>query len=113
MHSNVAKKCACVFSATITQTYKYYRMLYEFHHGQNLKKPGSVHATYLLDGAWYPVVESQMNGAQQDGEDVHMQSSPYMSSSMPQESNEEDALSSRGILLARQENLEGKVVLCS
>lgn len=88
-------------------------MLYEFHRDQNINKPGSVHATYLLDGALHNVVEPQNNGVQQDGEDVHMQSSPYMSSSMPQESNEEDATPSRGILLARQENLEGKVVLCA
>jgi len=82
-------------------------MLYEFHHVENSKKPGSVYATYLLDGVPQILVEPSVNGHQQDGEDVHMQSSPYMSSPMPQEPNEADAVPSRRITLAREEDLEG------
>lgn len=83
-------------------------MLYEFHRVQNSRKLGSVYATYLLDGVPNNVVESSVNGHQEQGEDVHMQSSPYMNSSMPQESNEEDAVPSRKIMLAREEDLEGR-----
>lgn len=49
------------------------RMLYEFHNEQNVKRSGSVHATYMLYGIRK---NAQTNGhSQQDG-DVHMASSP-------------------------------------
>ena len=83
-------------------------MLYEFHHAQNSKRIGSVHATYLLDGVPRVVKESNDTGYQPEGEDIHMQSSPYMSSSMPQEDGEEDKIPSRKIMLAREEDLKGK-----
>ena len=83
-------------------------MLYEFHHAQNSKKTGSVHATYLLDGVPQVVKEPNGTGYQPDSEDVHMQSSPYMSSSMPQEEDEEDRVPSRKITLAREEDVNGK-----
>ncbi len=83
-------------------------MLYEFHRVQNSKKPGSVYATYLLEGMPKNAVEINVKGHPENAEDVHMQSSPYMSSSMPQESNEEDAVTSRRIMLAREEELEGR-----
>ena len=85
------------------------RMLYEFHQAQNSKKPGSVFATYLLDGVPLVLKESSKNGYQVVGEDVHMQSSPYMSSSMPQEGNDEEETPSRRVILAGEDDLQGKL----
>ncbi len=84
-----------------------HRILYEFHRVQNSRKSGSVYATYLLDGV-PKEIEPSVNGHFKDGDDVHMQSSPHMSSSIPQETNEEDAVPSRRIMLAREEDLEGR-----
>ena len=84
------------------------RMLFDFHQTQNSRKPGTVHATYLLDGVSLPSYELTVNGTQSDGEDVHMRSSPYMSSSMPQEGHDEKRIPTRKVMLAREEDLEGK-----
>lgn len=83
-------------------------MLYDFHHGQNARKPGSVHATYIVDGKPRKLQEVGLNEDSRNGEDEHMQSSPFMSSSMPQEGAEEDTLPVRKITLAREEDLEGR-----
>jgi len=84
------------------------RMLYDFHYSQNARKPGSVHATYLLYGTAgakpMPAEESQ-----KDGEDIYMQSSPFMSSSMPQEESIQEAPPLKVVTLAREEDLEGMV----
>ena len=74
---------------------------------QNDKKPGSVHATYLLSGleAVKSPPASQDEETLGNGGDVHMQSSPFLSSSMPQVEDEELS-SSKLILLARQEDLD-------
>lgn len=85
------------------------RMLFEFHETQNSKKAGSVHAMYLLGGIPRALVES--NGHRQDGEDVNMQSSPYMSSSMPQEKDEDEVIPQSRIILAREGDLEGEKAL--
>ncbi|KAL9130635.1 MAG: hypothetical protein Q9175_006970 [Cornicularia normoerica] len=84
-------------------------MLYEFYSTQTTKKPGSVHATYLLDGVSRPVRESSVNRHQQDGGDMHVQSSPYMSSSIPHQEDQEDAFVPRSIVLAKEEDVEGKM----
>ena len=84
------------------------RMLYDFHQRQTSKKPGSVHATYLVNGVPKFTNEPSLNGQQKDGEDMQMQSSPYMNSSMSQEENEEDRIPTRSIVLAREEDLEGE-----
>jgi len=82
-------------------------MLFEFHQQQNAKKPGSIRATYLLDGLPKVIKNTGTNGHQVDGEDVHMQSSPYMSSSMPhQDEEDEDAVPIRSIVLVREEELD-------
>ncbi|TKA76645.1 hypothetical protein B0A49_01861 [Cryomyces minteri] len=92
VHSNLAKQ-----------------MLYDFHHKQTAKKPGSVHATYLIAGTCRPetpVQANEVNG--HDAEDSVMQSSPpFPSSSMPQqeESVEED-VAVKLLLLAKEEDLE-------
>lgn len=88
-------------------------MLYEFHQTQASEKPGSVHATYLVDGIPIVAKKHSTNGHQQEGEDVHMQSSPYMSSSMPQAEQEEDEVPQRSIMLVREGDLEGKMRTCS
>lgn len=85
------------------------RMLYEFYSTQTTKKPASIKATYLLDGVPKGPKEFGVNGHQQDGEDIHMQSSPYMSSSMPLQEEQEEAVPSRSITLAKEEDLEGKM----
>lgn len=85
------------------------RMLYEFYSTQATKTPGSIDATYLLDGVPRAPKESSVNGHKQDGEDMHMQSSPYMSSSMPHQEDQEEAVPSRNIILAKEEDLEGKM----
>ncbi|CAD6584828.1 MAG: hypothetical protein ASARMPREDX12_006640 [Alectoria sarmentosa] len=82
------------------------KMLYEFYSTQTTKKPASINATYLLDGVPRNAKKSSINGHQQDGEEIHMQSSPYMSSSMPHQDDEEEAVPSRSIILAKGEDLE-------
>jgi DNA polymerase delta subunit 3 len=82
-------------------------MLFEFHQQQNAKKPGTVHATYLISGT-KPTEICATNGKQKDGEDEYMQSSPFMSSSVPQMSEETGETSVLSISLVREENLESR-----
>lgn len=82
-------------------------MLYDFHQRQTLKKPGSVHATYLVDGIPAITKAHIANGQAGHGEDAYMQSSPVMSSSLPQEETEEYNIPSKSIVLAREEDLQG------
>jgi DNA polymerase delta subunit 3 len=84
-------------------------MLYEFHQHQNAKKPGTIHATYLLSGMKRPEGPMALNGgAKKDGEDDYMQSSPFMSSSMPQPEDGTGESSVLSITLVREEELEGE-----
>jgi DNA polymerase delta subunit 3 len=89
------------------------RMLYEFYTNQNAKKPGSVHATYILTGKQRG--SEQNNGTNRanvrDGEDTMMASSPpYMSSipsSMPEaEEPVEMSVPKTSIVLVREEELD-------
>lgn len=83
-------------------------MLYDFHHKQNTKKPGTVHATYLLTGIRRVTTSSQTNGIHsQDDEDIPMQSSPPLPSSSAAEPHDSIPESSiiRSILLVREEHL--------
>ena len=85
-------------------------MLYEFHRKQNAKKPGTVHATYLLTGIRrIHSLSTHPNGVHShDGEDTVMQSSPvFPSSSVPmQDETMEEASLMRTILLVKEEDLE-------
>ncbi|MCJ1300326.1 hypothetical protein MMC08_003122, partial [Hypocenomyce scalaris] len=82
-------------------------MLYDFHHEQKIRKPGSIHATYLVGGARRVSELPSTNGSQKpDGEDVHMQSSPFLSSSMPHQDEEAEEHTVRSITLVREEQLE-------
>jgi DNA polymerase delta subunit 3 len=84
------------------------RMLYDFHQKQNAKKPGTIHATYLLSGTKRPEDPIPLNGeAKKDGEDDLMQSSPFMDSSMPQPEAGTGESSVLSITLVREEDLEG------
>ena len=88
-------------------------MLYDFHQKQTSTKLGSVHATYLVDGVLNNTKALSVNRQESDIEDMHMQSSPYMSSPMLQERNGEDCTPTRSIMLAREEDLEGETGVCS
>ncbi|KAI9848103.1 MAG: hypothetical protein M1837_001205 [Sclerophora amabilis] len=83
-------------------------MLYEFHRQQNTKKAGSVHATYLIGGIRHHPVEAVIvNGKSTgDGEDENMQSSPLLSSSMPNQDIEQNRVPVTSITLVREEDLE-------
>lgn len=84
------------------------RMLYEFYITQRTKTPESINATYLLDGIPRAPKHSCVNGHQQSQEDTHMQSSPYMSSSVPPQEDHEAAIPSRSVILVKEEDLERK-----
>ena len=88
-------------------------MLHDFHQKQTSEKPGSVHAVYLLDGIQIRSKQFNSNGQPGCAEETHMQSNPAMSSSMPQEENEESIIPTKGILLAREEELQGMSDLMS
>lgn len=82
-------------------------MMFEFHRIQNGKKPGTVHATYLLSGTKRRVESTFTNGSRLDDDgDSHMQSSPYLSSSMPQPEESQGDEEVHSIVLAREEHLE-------
>ncbi|KAI9822817.1 MAG: hypothetical protein M1826_000396 [Phylliscum demangeonii] len=82
-------------------------MLYDFHQKQNAWKVHSVHATYLITGIRKPSLPVSMpsNGAK-DGEDVIMQSSPFLSSSMPPEESADSRWRMVTMCLVREEDLE-------
>lgn len=83
-------------------------MLYDFHHEQTKRKPGSVHATYLVGGARRVTELPGTNGVQKaDDQDIHMPSSPFISSSMPHQDGEEEEQIVRSITLVKEEQLEG------
>lgn len=84
-------------------------MLYEFYSTQTTKKPGSIDATYLLDGVPRTPEEPNANGQQQNREDMHMQSSPYMSSPIPHQEDQVEAVPWRSVILAKEEDLEGEM----
>jgi len=83
-------------------------MLFEFHRQQNAKKPGTVHATYLVAGSMHTNDQPPANDQHsKDGEDSIMQSSPAFRSSPPpnpQEVAEDTPVLS--ITLVREEDLD-------
>ena len=84
-----------------------YRMLFEFHRKQNAKKPHSVYATYLLDGTPRSITNDDQANGHSNGDDVPMQSSPFVSSAVQDNQKaEEYATPSRSIILTREEDLE-------
>ena len=83
-----------------------FRMLYEFYTYENRKRPGSVHATYLLYGTQDPAVARANGASQQDGEDISMTSSPFMSS-LPQDEENAQEPPIKAMSVVREENLDG------
>jgi len=84
------------------------RMLYEFHRKQNAKKPGSVHATYLLTGAQQEIA-APTNGvhSQEDGDTVMQSSPPLPTSSAPKsEDAGDETMAVRAVMLVKEEHLE-------
>lgn len=90
-------------------------MLYDFHRSQNARKPGSIHATYLLCGTYTPEKSSATNGkssATNAGGDVPMSDISFLSSSMPGQEveTEFETIPVTTILLVKEEDLEGGFV---
>lgn len=85
-------------------------MLFEFHRQQNGKKPGSVHATYLLSGTKRKEEAPTPTNSEvkKDGEDDYMQSSPFVGSSMPQLEEDTGESSVLSITLVKEEDLESR-----
>ena len=87
-------------------------MLFDFHRTQNARKPGSLHATYLIAGQRKTTQLSQTKGTHtQDGENSLMAGSSFMSSSMPDQEVEKEKIPITSITLAGEEDLEGRSVL--
>ena len=84
-----------------------HRMLYEFHTHENKKKPGSVYAAYLLYGTQNAKPSNANGDIHQDGEDITMASSPFLSSSMPQDEDTTEVPPVKVMTVVREENLEG------
>jgi DNA polymerase delta subunit 3 len=84
-------------------------MLFEFQRLENSKKHNSVHVTYYLSGSRKvekPVIGNGQH--QKGGEDVPMQSSPFLSSSMPQQEVEEVSIPAKTIMLVAEDDLNGE-----
>ncbi|GKZ58720.1 hypothetical protein AnigIFM49718_004549 [Aspergillus niger] len=82
------------------------QMLFDFHRNENSKKPNSVNATYIITGVQKaPETPSTTNGAQ-DSFDGIPQSSPYISSSMPNQDVATDEIAMSSVVLVREEDLE-------
>ena len=100
------------------------RMLYDFYAHENAKKPGSVHATYLLAGTKgvreHPLPAIGQNGSHKHEDDPMPSSPPPFTSSMIQSSQQNDDDSKeagipsiRTITLVREESLDGMVMSTS
>lgn len=84
-------------------------MLYEFHRQQNGKKPGSVHATYLISGRRHrqdPTFSHKE--LVKDGEDDYMQSSPFRSSRVEQVDEVVEESPVLSIMLVKEEDVTGR-----
>ncbi|KAL1643684.1 hypothetical protein SLS58_004699 [Diplodia intermedia] len=81
------------------------QMLYHFHATENQKRPGSVHATYIITGTKHAGHLTQTNG--HADEDVPMRSSPIPSSlpDAPAE-DEQSRLKVTSIKLVREEDVD-------
>ncbi len=83
-------------------------MLYDFYRNQNAKKPGTIYATYLISGTKRTNETTPTpSGTKKDGDDEYMQSSSFMSSSMPQPDEDNGQSSVFSLTLVKEENLEG------
>jgi DNA polymerase delta subunit 3 len=79
-------------------------MLFDFHKWQNGKRPGSVHATYLVYGTKKDEHASSQPQQSQDG-DVDMMSS------MPEQEENDDAVPVQTLSLIPEDELKGPSAL--
>ena len=84
------------------------QILIDFHCTENSKAARSVHATYIITGV-QKAAESNA-GQENQGEDEPMQSSPFLSSSQRSQNTAASAVERLAIILAREEDLDGKIV---
>ncbi|PQE26640.1 hypothetical protein CJF31_00010584 [Rutstroemia sp. NJR-2017a BVV2] len=84
--------------------------LFEFHRIQNAKKPGTIHATYLISGTKRKEAAVTSNGHEKDGEDSVMQSSPFQSSMPQPEDTVQEESSVLTITLVPEEDLDSKAL---
>lgn len=84
------------------------RMLYEFHRSQNARKPGSIHASYLIAGAWKPEWATKDAGAS-NGDTVTSATDSFgtlPSSSVPEPESQTEQIPTTCFTLVKQEHLE-------
>ena len=82
-------------------------MLFDFHKSQNKRKSRSVVATYLVDGVLRTEAEQPPEPTKETTNgDVHMPSSPFMSSA-PQPVDNGSTIFVKQISLVLEEHLEG------
>ncbi|KAF7596732.1 hypothetical protein BBP40_000160 [Aspergillus hancockii] len=85
------------------------QMLYDFHRNENGKRPQSVNATYLVTGVQKAPTPAAANGhanGDANNGDEFPPSSPYFSSSMPNQDDISDNITTASVLLVREEDLE-------
>ena len=82
------------------------RMLYDFYRDKTSKKPGSIHATFLITGTQTRKPPEAPKGPAVDNEDTPMQSSPFPSSPPQMQEPEEEPVEQRVVTLVREEHLE-------
>ena len=82
----------------------------EFYFQEVSKHTGSIHATYLITGERkiLAVSDNERQGHDHD-EDIHRQSSPFLSSSMSIETKAEGGDVCTVVSLVKEENLEGEL----
>jgi DNA polymerase delta subunit 3 len=91
-------------------------MLYDFHRTQNARKPGSLHATYILAGTRKPEAPTVSNGkvtsSKTDGDAI--MSDMSFPSSMPDHDDAEtddEVIPVTTVTLVKEEDLEGRSVM--
>ena len=112
VHSHSAKRYVSLYRLDIENALyspcREKRMLYDFHQNENSKKPNSVNATYVITGVRQLEAPAANGKANDDGDgDDFMQSSPYISSSMPNQDDPAEMVPTVSIILVREEDLEG------
>ncbi|KAI9751623.1 MAG: hypothetical protein M1815_001039 [Lichina confinis] len=79
-------------------------ILHEFHQQQNSKKPGSVHATYLISGIRHLAVAPEENNDPMEVDGLPSSSFPV--SSLPSQESGDDERIVSSIVLVKEEDLE-------
>jgi DNA polymerase delta subunit 3 len=77
-----------------------HRMLYDFHRTQNAKRPGAVHATYLVYGTKKPSMDTALESPNGDG-DVEM------TGSAPERDSVVESIPTSTLTLVPEDQLKG------